>query len=424
LILAIFAKKSPRYILPTAAAVASTLGTMGWIGEPLNFFHSLCLFVFTGLGLDYTIFHLSNRSRTLRKTVLFSFLTSLTGLGMLAFTSFSVTRSMGLTLALGLSFAYFYSLSGGNAETPRGSGQWFEQKEQSAGKIRIWILWYLYSLAGKGLVKAICIPVIACIYPFAAPAKCALGKFRRKIRLIAKERGLPEPEMPSLFGHLLGFAWSMVDKTDACTLAKNPPVMEFRDDDSKKFLELVESKKGAMVVSSHVGTIEVLPCAKSSTANCPHVHAFKQLGHNSIFTEMLSSKLDTSNLTVHPTEEIGVETAVRMKENIDKGDLVIMAGDRLSAGNSNASLTRTFLGEKCKFPKGVFVFAKLMEAPVFFVTCVRTGWNKYEIHVKEHSGELQPGKILDGFAEFLEKETLAHPGEWFHFHDFFMTDRD
>jgi predicted LPLAT superfamily acyltransferase len=62
-----------------------------------------------------------------------------------------------------------------------------------------------------------------------------------------------------------------------------------------------------------------------------------------------------------------------------------------------------------------------MDAPIFFATCVRTSWNKYEIHVEEFNDDLKPKIILQSFTQFLEKETIAHPSEWFHFHDFFVT---
>ena len=79
----------------------------------LTFFHALCFFVCTGLGLDYVIFHLeATASATLprtRRVVFVSFLTSASAFGLLALTSFPVTRAMGATLALGLFFAYFCS---------------------------------------------------------------------------------------------------------------------------------------------------------------------------------------------------------------------------------------------------------------------------------------------------------------------------
>jgi predicted LPLAT superfamily acyltransferase len=96
-----------------------------------------------------------------------------------------------------------------------------------------------------------------------------------------------------------------------------------------------------------------------------------------------------------------------------RGDLVLMAGDRVSAG-SRAVLRHDFLGRPCAWPKGVFTFARLMESPVFFVTCVRTGWNAYEVHFEQAEGD-----VFDAYVRFLERETCARPDQWHHFHDFF-----
>ena len=64
------------------------------------------------------IFHLEDAAgatlpRT-RQVVFVSFLTSAAAFGLLALTSFPVTRAMGATLALGLFFAYFCSRSRAN----------------------------------------------------------------------------------------------------------------------------------------------------------------------------------------------------------------------------------------------------------------------------------------------------------------------
>ena len=96
-------------VLPVAAAALATLGVLGWCGVQLTFFHALCFFVCTGLGLDYVIFHLGDSLPRTRRVVFVSFLTSAAAFGLLAFTSFPVTRAMGATLALGLFFVYLFS---------------------------------------------------------------------------------------------------------------------------------------------------------------------------------------------------------------------------------------------------------------------------------------------------------------------------
>ena len=109
LLAALFRRQFLAAALPVAAAALATLGVLGWCGVQLTFFHALCFFVCTGLGLDYVIFHLGDSLPRTRRVVFVSFLTSAAAFGLLAFTSFPVTRAMGATLALGLFFVYLFS---------------------------------------------------------------------------------------------------------------------------------------------------------------------------------------------------------------------------------------------------------------------------------------------------------------------------
>jgi len=534
LLVVIFRRRSFGYVASLAATFAATAGMLGWLGVPVTFFTLLCFFAVAGLGLDYAIFTRSSAAPRVRQVVFFAFLTSFAGLGMLTFTDFAVTRAMGLTFACGLFFAWLCAglfagrQPGTKHQAPSTKHQtpaWHLQREQSAGRWRMLFMWYMYVWFGKSFQKILCIPVMAFIYPFARPARDALREFYKvfkefKVSKVINDLKVPnspnDPNNPNdlnnpndpnnfkdlkdlnvpqssifnhqssiinlhftLFSHLLGFAWSLADKTDACTLRKNLPKMSVRDDAGwRAFDGLVRAGKGAFLISTHLGTIEVFPAlevkderrkvkderrkvkdeeavkgerrkvkdermVKDDVGNnhpspftfhpspfthlspftlhhSPFVHAFQQMGHDAVFTEVFARHLDSSRLALHPVEEIGVETAVQMQEAIGRGELVLMAGDRVSAGSERV-LRHDFLGRPCVWPKGVFVFAKLMEAPIFFVTCVRTGWNAYEVHVREFVPSEEPllQSLLDAYVRFLEEETLAHPEQWYQFYHFF-----
>ena len=439
LLLAFFRKRFFLYVGPVVASVAATGGMLGWLGIPLTSFTLLCFFVMVGLGLDYVVFHRSRPGPATRRTVRASFLSSLAGFGLLAFTAFPVTQAMGVTFAFGLFFAYVFSLGGegvrragdvapdqGGVAAPAGlaSAPWHAQREQSAGRGRMWFMWAVYARCGKTALKLVTVPVIAFIYPFAGPARRALRTYYAVLAAFRGRKDAPPVGAWTLYRHLLGFAWSLADKTDACTLRKDLPQMSVRDDaDGRAFRDLVAARKGAFLVSTHLGTVEVLPALASARWDAgeeiPHVHAFQQMGHDAVFTRMFMRHFDATHVTLHAVEEIGVETAVRMQEAIGRGELVLMAGDRVGA-RSGKTFDHAFLGRPCRWPKGVFVFAKLMACPVFFVTCVRTGWNAYECHFHRYTGPASsPARMLDEYTAFLEAETLAHPEQWYQFYDFF-----
>ena len=419
----IFRRKSFGFVVPLAATYIATDGMLLLLGEWRNFFTEICMFIFIGLGFDYSIFrwHANCRgSSSTEKAVRYSFLTSLVGFGSLAFTDFAVTRSMGLTLAFGLSFSYFAAkMCSGSSCVSRQAAltAWHEQEEQCASRFWMQFMWYSYAWFGKNFQKLIFVVGMLFIYMFAKPPRIALRKF---YAVISDYTGKPfDASHGRMFRHLLGFAWGLMDKTDACTLKKDLPKMTVRDDSGwREFNALVDSGKGAFLLCTHVGMIGVLPALPCTleARRIPKVHAFQQMGHDAVFMKVFMKHFDHSMLELHAVENIGVETAVEMQSAIGRGELVIMAGDRTSAG-SKSVFRHEFLGRDCVWPKGAFKFAQLMEAPVFAVTCICTGWNRYEVHL----AALHAESILADYVRFLESETLVHPDQWYQFYDFFAA---
>ena len=420
ILLVAFGSRAIKVAFPVVAALALTLGSLGWMcrltGGGIDFFQTICLFIIAGLGLDYSIFA-QGGAPAARRTVIASALTSIVAFALLGFTSFAVTRGMGITLAIGLGWCLILALAGGKSvkgcSTKDGSADWHAQREQSAGRLRIAVLWWIYRIFGKGACKIAVAVVVAFVYPFARPARNALRAYYSVLGVKASHF--------RIYRHMLSFAWGMLDKTDACTLKRALPAMGVRDDASwRRFDSLIRSGKGAFIIGSHLGTMEVLPALASLTRMNPKVHAFQQMGHDAVFTRAFMKHFDDSSLVLHAVEDIGVETAVEMQQAIERGELAVMAGDRVSASNPRSVRKAVFLGRECLWPKGVFVFAKVLEAPVFYATCVRTGFNSYEVHVREGL----EGDLLSGYVSFLEEELRAHPGEWFQFYDFFGLYRE
>ena len=110
LLLFLYRKKALIYLAPSVLAIGLTAAVLTWFGQPITFFHLLSLFIVIGLSLDYSIFHINAMDNHEIKPVLFSFLTSLVGFGILTFASFFLIQSMGITLGLGLTFGYLISL--------------------------------------------------------------------------------------------------------------------------------------------------------------------------------------------------------------------------------------------------------------------------------------------------------------------------
>ena len=102
-------------------ATAATILILAMLGQQLNLFHTMALFLVLGLGMDYVIFSKEmHASQLTLQAILLSALTTVLSFGLLALSSMPVVHAFGLTLLIGntlnflcaLVFAQRYSESG------------------------------------------------------------------------------------------------------------------------------------------------------------------------------------------------------------------------------------------------------------------------------------------------------------------------
>lgn len=97
-------------ILPSTISVLTVLALFGILGISISFLHIIALFLVLAFGTDYAVFQAENIKTDLPGVaILFSCLTTLSSFGMLAFSSFEVTKAFGETLLVGILAAFLFS---------------------------------------------------------------------------------------------------------------------------------------------------------------------------------------------------------------------------------------------------------------------------------------------------------------------------
>ncbi|MBQ9759219.1 MAG: hypothetical protein IJW12_05560 [Opitutales bacterium] len=423
LLVAVYRKSALRLMIAPVLTIASIVAIFGYCGIALSFVHVLSFFLIIGFGLDYSIFRLKEKQQHL--PILLSCITSVMSFGLLFFTSFELTKAMGLTLGMGLVLSLFYSsvLSTGCEEYAKCDQNsdtecpWFTQKEQSAGTLRLEFLWLSYRFFPLFVFKGILFCVCVGIYAAARHIRVASEKYRRILTAAQKRRGLP-PARFSGFSHMLEFVFSLVDKIDAGTLKKQRLVFEVRNDENfQKFKQCVQARHGAFLICSHVGNIEILQSLyREHPELSPRtMHAFRDVRQGKIFLEFYNKHCRQADVFIHPIHTISAATPHQMKSAIERGEFVMMAGDRISPGTPTRNVSARILDCDISLPKGVFAFARLMESPIFFVSCVKTAHRKYTFFVKHAPDRNVPA----AYARFLETLILNYPKSFFHFYDYF-----
>lgn len=296
--------------------------------------------------------------------------------------------------------------------------KWYEVKEQAAGHKRLMLLWYIYKLAGKNAVKFIVFFVT--LFAFLGAPK--IRKCSEKYLKVAAGKAAAK----DTFKHFLSYAYALVDKMEMFT--DNFPFKNiyFADEAQREMLykDLLD-KKGIYFLCSHLGNINAMRTffRSGTVIEDIKVNLFLEAKQCKIFKSFIDKISSDNPIVTYPVEEIDLTTSIELKDKLDSGEIIFMAGDRIAPNNDNAVFQTDFLGRKVNFPIGAFKFGMLMGAPIYFIACTKEKQDKYAIHIQkfEFIGKRQEKleELEQQYVKFLEKLTSKYPYQFYHFYDFF-----
>lgn len=296
---------------------------------------------------------------------------------------------------------------------------WYEMKEQAAGKKRLLLLWYIYRLLGKKSVKFIVFFVT--LFAFLAAPK--VRKYSQKYLKIVTGNG----SLIQSFRHFLNYSYSLVDKMEMFTDNFSFSDISFADEEMKNAIYNDFLKgNGVYFLCSHLGNINAMQTFFNSSDKTytKKVNLFLENAQCQIFNSFINSIAIKKPITAYPVENIDVTTSIEIKDKLDNGEILFIAGDRISAhnNNENAIFTSNFLGEKMKFPVGAFRFALILKVPIYFIACTLEKDGKYKVHLKKFEKTSFRKDKLEAlkseYVEFLENLTKQYPLQFYQFYDF------
>ena len=296
------------------------------------------------------------------------------------------------------------------------TNKWYHQREHGVGVFRLNMLLWVYKIFGIRFMK-FWVRMVA--YIIGAKAKSA-KRFSNEYRQILNEYQNAHNLKTTHFSpakHIRCFADCLVDKMVAmCDKKNHIKFVIQQNNDWRDFQKLIDKNHGVFLICGHVGNIEALAAFPNSKK--VKIHAFQQVSQTSIFHNFISQHSVRTNTIIHAVEDINIGTATEIFDFLNNGDLVMIAGDRISASTPNKSIQTQILGHDCELPMGVFRFAKSMSHPVFAVVLLNIAHEKYELILKRLDDK-NVNNMAQEFADFLEKNILIAPTQWFNFYDFF-----
>jgi predicted LPLAT superfamily acyltransferase len=296
---------------------------------------------------------------------------------------------------------------------------WSSQKEKGS-YLGLKFLFTIYKWFGRGLFSLFLHPVMFFFFIFSPEKRQAS---RQYLEIINKELGINKKvHWYQIYRHFLAFGYSALDKL-AAWLEKDLPIKEFHG--AELYQELEDKGQGAVFIGSHLGNLEYCR-ALSRSASKKTINAVVYTEHAENFTRTLREINPDFDVNLVQVSSFGVDTAIKFREKINNGEILVIVGDRTSPYAHERNIESEFLGKQAAFPQGPFVLASLMDCPVDLIFCINdgTGYSIYLEHFRDRAElprenrESELASLIQGYAHRLEYYCKKAPLQWFNFFDF------
>ena len=223
-----------------------------------------------------------------------------------------------------------------------------------------------------------------------------------------------------VFRHYFCFAATLLDR--GVLLAGLPHKIEISSENAEAVRRLAAAQRGSLLLGAHLGSFDVARML-GEVHRHTEIHMMMYEENARKLNAAIASFGGHSRMKVIP---IGtVDSLIRAKDRLDRGEWVGMLGDRVVA---NDRLIRVpFLGHEASFPAGPFLVASALKVPVVLFVCLYLGGNRYKEYFELFAEEIvinRASRAADlehwarRYAERLEYYCRLAPYNWFNFYDF------
>ena len=272
-----------------------------------------------------------------------------------------------------------------------------------------------WRLLGPRAARLAALPAVLWVFATGAEA-------RRASRTYLGRLGEPASAWRVL-AHMYTFAEACIDRFAAWQGQVSAASIDFHGE--AEFLRLSAERRGALFIGSHLGNLEMVR-ALATLGGVAKITAVVYTEHSRRFTEALRRANPQFAENLLEVADFGPATAVQLKERIDRGEILVIVGDRTPAADNGRCTRALFLGQEARFPQGPMILAHLLECPVYLFFCLKHG-ARFALHLERFAERvvLPPREREAAIAHYvaqyagrLESYCREAPLQWFNFYDF------
>jgi predicted LPLAT superfamily acyltransferase len=298
---------------------------------------------------------------------------------------------------------------------------WWRKAERGSA-LGIALLAWCARVFGTRVTSLVLHPVVAYFVLTSRAARTASAGYLRRLARSAPDLDLPAPGWRSAYRHVFAFARAGLDKLVAWNgrVTRDTLAIDGRD----VYEEILRERKGALLIGSHLGNLEMLR-ALASDAIRTRITAVVYTRHARRFNARLAHESADFRIGMLEVSDIGPDTALMMKQRIDAGELLVIVGDRVPV-DSARTVDARFLGDAARFSQGPYLLAHLLECPVYLLFCIAER-GRYTLSLERFAARIALprrtrqdaiARHAQRYAERLEHHCRRAPLQWFNFYDF------
>nr|WP_223159303.1 glycosyltransferase family 2 protein [Vibrio sp. Y2-5] len=307
-------------------------------------------------------------------------------------------------------------------------------KRQERGTVLgIKVLMAVYKLLGRKVFRAILKLVMGYYHLTGRQAKTSSEQFLIQVKAFAEQEQLPLAKNLTSYNHLLSFGETMLDKLAAWRGDFN--INNLTIHGQEQLTSLVEQKRGLLLLGSHLGNIELCR-ALSRRHTHLKINALVFTEHAERFNAVMKAVNPKSELNLIQVSKLGPDTAIMLQQMIERGEWVVIVGDRTSTSVESRVVWADFLGKPAPFPQGPFMLASVLEAPVYLIFGLRDDQSRhphFDVYFEHFSDSIKLPRatrqqslqqVVQQYADRLQHYTMKAPLQWYNFFNFWELSKN
>ncbi|MDR2839176.1 MAG: acyl-CoA synthetase [Azonexus sp.] len=227
-----------------------------------------------------------------------------------------------------------------------------------------------------------------------------------------------------VYRHILTFATTIHDRL--YLLNDRDDLFDIRTSGDESLRQLHAARRGCLLFGSHLGSFEVLRSIARAQGGI-NISFAMYAGNASQLNSALAAINPAVVLDIIPIGQL--DSILTIHRRLGEGAMVGLLADRAVAADKY--LEMPFLGGIARFPSAPFRLAALLKEPVYFMSGLYQGGNRYDAQFElladgENLAAMAREEAILALAEkyvaALERHCRAAPYNWFNFFDFWKRD--